>query len=139
VIGLDTNVLVRYIMRDDQEQTAQADRVVKTLTARRPGYVSPVVLAELWWVLGRSYRLSRQQRCLAFSLLLETDELRIESLPSAQKALTMAQDGADFADAMITAMNTASGATMTISFDQTAVRRAGMASIDQFTSGVSSE
>jgi predicted nucleic-acid-binding protein len=59
VIGLDTNVLVRYFVRDDEGQFLQARRLVESLTAEEPGFVPLVTLAELVWVLERSYRTAK--------------------------------------------------------------------------------
>jgi predicted nucleic-acid-binding protein len=126
VIGLDTNVLVRYIMRDDPRQTEQADAIVASLSARDPGHVTPIVLAELWWVFGRSYHVTRTRRCDLFAALLETDQLKFEAADCAGRALAQARQGADFADALVAAMNQAAGCRATVTFDRSAARRAGM-------------
>jgi len=125
VIGLDTNVLVRYIMRDDPTQTEVADAVMAQLTAREPGFVSPIVLAELWWVLGSSYHRTSSERCDLFAELLDADELRIANHPAARQGLARAREGADFADAFIAAMNVEFGCA-TATFDRAAVQLAGM-------------
>ena len=125
MIGLDTNVLVRYIMRDDPTQTVDADALMATLTPREPGLINPIVLAELWWVLGASYHRTSADRCALFTVLLDTDELKIVSEPAARKALSLTRQGADFADALIAEMNSEAGVT-TATFDRDAIRRAGM-------------
>ena len=134
MIGLDTDVLVRYIMRDDPDQTAVADAVIATLTAREPGVVNPIVLAELWWVLGASYHRTASERCALVAELLDTDELRITAHPEARQALARALEGADFADALIAAMNARAGCA-TVSFDRPAVARAGMVSAEEWGDG----
>jgi predicted nucleic-acid-binding protein len=126
MMGLDTNVLVRYIVRDDPAQTPQADAVIRRLSAARPGFVSLVVLVELWWVLGRSFGRSGSERCALFAVLLDTDELMIESIDCARQALTKAEMGADFADALVTALATQAGCLITVTFDRRAAQRAGM-------------
>jgi len=61
MIGLDTNVVVRYIMQDDPRQSALATRLVELLTAATPGYVPLVSVTELSWVLLSAYGLERSQ------------------------------------------------------------------------------
>ncbi len=55
MIGLDTNVLVRYVVQDDPDQSARATALVESLDDQRRGFVSVVVLVELAWVLRRAY------------------------------------------------------------------------------------
>ena len=61
MIGLDTNVLARYIMQDDAAQAKKATKLIESLTPTEPGYVPLVVVVELFWVLSRSYELSQAQ------------------------------------------------------------------------------
>jgi predicted nucleic-acid-binding protein len=126
VIGLDTNVLVRFIMRDEPVQTAAAAALLASLTAARPGYISSTALVELWWVLGRSYGRSRSERCELFGELLDTDELVIGDPACAEAALAAARAGADFADGLIVALGSRAGCDRTMTFDRVAARRAGM-------------
>lgn len=56
MIGLDTNVLVRYITQDDAAQAARAGQIIDQLSETRPGYITVVVLAKMCWVLRRAYR-----------------------------------------------------------------------------------
>ena len=64
--GLDTNVLVRYIMQDDAKQSPKATRLIESLTVEEPGFIAIVSVVELGWVLSSSYGLSRQQIEQAF-------------------------------------------------------------------------
>ena len=61
MIGLDTNVLVRYIMQDDAKQSPQATRLIESLDAENPGYITTVSIVELYWVLTASYELTAAQ------------------------------------------------------------------------------
>ena len=70
MIGLDTNVLVRYIMQDDAKQSPKATRLIESLTTDEPGFVSVVSVVELGWVLSSSYGLTHEQVGLAFEALL---------------------------------------------------------------------
>jgi len=132
VIGLDTNVLVRFIIHDDASQTADALAVMRRLTPMEPGFVSHVVLAELWWVLGRSYRVEQKLRCSFVADLLDTAEIRIEDSDTVRKALADAQAGADLADALIFQCSASAGCLTTITFDNGAVKKAGMTDIHDY-------
>ena len=61
MIALDTNVLVRYLVRDDARQAEAARKLLEALTTERPGLVCREVTVELVWVLERAYRFSRDQ------------------------------------------------------------------------------
>jgi len=132
VIGLDTNVLVRFVVHDDQAQTADALAVLRSLTPSKPGFISHVVLAEVWWVLGRSYKVDRQRRCLFVADLLDTAEVRVERPDTVREALTRALDGADLADALISQTAAGFGCRATISFDRNAVDKAGMTPVHSY-------
>lgn len=125
MIGLDTNVLVRYVVRDDPAQTATADRVIEELGPGE-GFVALIVLAELHWTLTRAYGYSREQTALAVRTLLAAVELRAQDADLAQRALAAASHGADFADALITELGRAAGCSSTVTFDRGAARSAGM-------------
>jgi predicted nucleic-acid-binding protein len=123
VIALDTNVLVRYLVRDDPRQTRAATRVVETsCTVETPGLVTLVVLCELVWVLERGYRYSRVQIAALVRGLLAADDLSIERSELAWQALNAFEEGpADFADYVIGGIGREAGAEATVTFD----RRAG--------------
>ena len=72
MIGLDTNVLVRYLMQDDAKQAAKATRLMESLTVEVPGFVSIVSVVELGWVLTSAYGLTRSQLEQALEALLRT-------------------------------------------------------------------
>lgn len=131
MIGLDTNVIVRYVVRDDPTQTAQADQIFSRLTTRNPGYLALPVLLELWWVLGRSYRHSAEDRCRLFQELLVTDELIIDEEDAVSEALRLVKDGADFADALIAGKSRVAGCSFVATFDQGANRHAGMTPVSE--------
>ena len=123
MIALDTNVLVRYLVRDDARQTRAATRIVETsCTVETPGLVTLVVLCELVWVLERGYRYSRVQIAALVRGLLSADDLSIERSELAWQALNAFEEGpADFADYVIGATGREAGAEATVTFD----RRAG--------------
>ena len=127
MIGLDTNVLVRYIMQDDIRQSPLATRIVESLTAQSRGFVPLVAIVELAWVLSSAYELSRSQLIEAFEALLRTKELVVERGETVWKGLRLLQrSGGDFADCLIAGSAEAAGCTMTMTFDRGAVRNGGM-------------
>lgn len=124
MIGLDTNVLVRYIVRDDAHQTALATRLLeRTLNAaERPGFIASIVLCELVWVLEGSYGYARAQIAETLQRLFEIDRFRFEAPELAWHALDDYRAGSDFADALLALVNEQAGCEYTASFDRKAVR-----------------
>ena len=72
VTGLDTNVLVRYIMQDEPAQSAKATALIESLTAADPGFIPLVCVVELYWVLTSCYTLSDSQVVSALEALVRT-------------------------------------------------------------------
>jgi predicted nucleic-acid-binding protein len=127
VIALDTNVIVRYIMQDDEKQSASASRVIDSLTDLQPGFVPLVALVELSWVLSSAYGLQRPQVELALEGLLRTRELVIDQSVVVWRALRTFRDGnADFADCVIASAAVAAGCDRIMTFDRKAARDCGM-------------
>jgi predicted nucleic-acid-binding protein len=128
VIGLDTNVIVRFLAQDDDVQSPIATRFMSRLTRERPGFVSAVVLAEVTWVLARAYKASRDDLARAVEGLLRSAELIVENAEAAYRALAayQASDSAEFADALIAQTAALAGASETVSFDKNAAAELGM-------------
>jgi len=127
VIGLDTNVLVRYIMQDDIKQSALATRILESLTAESRGFVPLVAIVELAWVLSSAYELSRSQLIEAFEALLRTKELVVDCSDIVWKGLRLLQrSGGDFADCLIACTAEAAGCVKTMTFDRGAAKSGGM-------------
>jgi predicted nucleic-acid-binding protein len=127
MIGLDTNVLVRYLMQDDAELSLLCTRFVESLSAESPGFVSLVSVVELGWVLSSAYDLDRSQLVEAFEGLLRTKEIVVERAETVWKALRIFQrTNADFADCLIERSVAAAGCSTTVTFDRGAVRGCGM-------------
>lgn len=127
MIGLDTNILVRYIAQDDTRQSAQAGRLVEALSVDAPGYVSMVALTELVWVLDDAYAMTRDELYDVVHKLLETDRVVVQSAPLVWQALgDFRSSSADFADHLIQRASSAAGCTDTLTFDRKAARSAGM-------------
>ncbi|MDZ7628562.1 MAG: type II toxin-antitoxin system VapC family toxin [Parvularculaceae bacterium] len=128
MIGLDTNVIVRFLAQDDDIQSPIAARQFARLSREVPGFVSTVVLAEVSWVLSRSYGAARAELAAAIEGLLRSAELRIENAEAAWRALGVFQSGrsVEFADALIAEIAALAGASQTVTFDQRASAEAGM-------------
>ncbi len=125
--GIDTNVLVRYIMQDDAKQSAVATRWMESLTAEEPGFVPLVVIVELGWVLEGAYALDRGQVAKAFEAVFRAKEFVIEQAAAVWSALRIFRSGnADFADALIERSAASAGCERTITFDRGAAKHCGM-------------
>jgi len=123
MIGLDTNVLVRYIVRDDEKQSAAATRLIEAkCTTDNPGRVSSLVLCELAWVLTRGYGYSRAMVGRVIRRILAVQELQAEKPELAWQAVRLFEQGrADFADFLIGLSNRENKAEVTYTFDTKAV------------------
>ncbi|MEP6548068.1 MAG: type II toxin-antitoxin system VapC family toxin [Gammaproteobacteria bacterium] len=127
MIGLDTNVIVRYIMQDDVKQSPMATRLIESRTAAAPGFVPIVAVVELAWVMSSAYELDKRQLTAALEGLLRTKELVVESAETVWRALRLYQSAnADFADCLIERSASASGCVRTMTFDRDAAKGAGM-------------
>jgi predicted nucleic-acid-binding protein len=128
VIGLDTNVLVRYLTQDDPKQSKQATHLIETvLTSAVPGFVSLVVLMELYWVLTRLYRVTYDEWLSLQDDLLNGAHFLVQHREIVQATAQVCKSKkAGFIDALIAQVARAAGCTETVSFDKAAIRQAGM-------------
>jgi predicted nucleic-acid-binding protein len=124
--GIDTNVLVRYLVKDDPDQSRKATQFIRShCSGENPGVINRIVLCELVWVLETAYGYPRQSVALALENILRIAEFLIEDHQEAWLAFRQYQEGADFADAFISAMNQRLGCAVTVTFDRKAGRRLG--------------
>lgn len=131
MIGIDTNVLVRAIAeKDDARAAAAAREFLRGLSVEQPGFVTQVAMAELYWVLSRAYRYSREDCLTVIRGLVETPALEFDDGEGVVRALTLAEGGADFADALIQAPMELFGVMETVTFDRAAARRLGWRVLD---------
>jgi predicted nucleic-acid-binding protein len=127
MIGLDTNVLARYIAEDDAAQGAAAARIIESLSAESPGFVPLVVIAELVWVLQFSYRFTKHEIAEVVEKLLRSAELMIENAEIVAQALReFRRSRADFADCLIERCAHAAGCQHIVTFDKRAATLANM-------------
>jgi predicted nucleic-acid-binding protein len=133
VKGIDSSILLRYILEDDPVWTQPATRFInEECTIDDPGYVSAVVLAEVTWTLRRINGFSAQRIYQFVTELLDTDNLVVENESAVEKALAAFKRGdAGFADCLISALNQSAGAAPTFSIDKGAIKSKVFASIKQ--------
>lgn len=127
MIGLDTNILVRYFAQDDPRQSAAASRLMESLTSDSPGLVPAIVVAETVWVMEDAYGADRQRIATIVESLLRTESLVVQDAEAAWRALSRYRNGnADFADCLIERTCAQLGCQQTLTFDKQAARQAGM-------------
>jgi len=116
VTGLDTNVLVRYLVRDEP---AQAARATRELERDERFLVDGIVLCELVWVLETGYGFSRRDIAATIEKVLATAQFEIESKDLAAAALAdFRRSAADFSDCLLGRRNRTAGAPETVTFDR---------------------
>jgi predicted nucleic-acid-binding protein len=127
MLGVDTNVLVRFLVRDDEAQFEKARKLIKReVAAGRRVFVSHLVLLETEWVLRSRYGLSKSQIVTTISGLLDTTDVRFEDESTIEEALFIWKDAtADFADCLIGAKNRRLGCRATATFDAKAAKLPG--------------
>jgi predicted nucleic-acid-binding protein len=130
MLGLDTNVLIRYLVQDDRRQYEKARRLILREAGKgEPVLISLLVLLEIEWVLRSRYGLSKAEILAAFSALLDAADLAFEDETSVEYALYSWKDSAaDFADCLIEARNRRLGCRATATFDGKALKLAGFIS-----------
>lgn len=117
MIGLDTNVLVRYLTQDDAAMAPRANAVVDGLTDETPGFIPTLVFAELFWVLTRAYRWPSKEAAATLAELPAAQGIVAESAMAVEAAGIAAQRGVDFADALIAFATRRAGCAETVTFD----------------------
>lgn len=124
MIGLDTNVIVRYLAQDEPAQSARATRLMeRELSEREPGFVGLVALVETCWVLKRLYGASAGELRETVRDLLDARQLVVENRAVVARALARLRDEAgDIADALVAECAAQAGCTRTVTFDKGAAR-----------------
>jgi predicted nucleic-acid-binding protein len=129
MIGLDTNIVVRYLIQDDPVQSPLANEIMeRRLSVAEPGFVSVVVMAEIVWVLGSRYRFAAPHVAAAVERMLSARTLVVEREHEVHAAMIALRDGdGSFADALIGALAAGAGCSHTFTFDRKAARLPGFA------------
>jgi predicted nucleic-acid-binding protein len=131
VIGLDTNVVLRYLLQDDPKQSRQANEIFdEKLSEREPGYLSLACVLEIVWVLRSLLRQSAAQIAAHLEHLLAADSLVVQNEQQVfEAAFALKRGTGEFEDALIGALNAWAGCDKTLTFDRRAGRLAGFAVI----------
>ena len=125
MIALDTNTLVRYLLRDDPQQAELARCLLQDrLTPNEPGLVTITTLIELCWVLRRGYRVSPADIRRTVERLFQTPQLLFEQAGTVQRALALGLD--ELADAIIHETGRELGCDKTLTFDRRFARLDGV-------------
>lgn len=127
MIGLDTNIVVRYLAQDDPIQSPKATEIIeRRLNEDEPGFVSLVTIAETVWVLDRLYGLSHQEIAHAIERMLQADRLVVQNEQEVFTAMIALKSGSGtFADALIASLGAWAGCSSTLTFDKKATRIKG--------------
>jgi predicted nucleic-acid-binding protein len=120
--GIDTNVLLRLLLRDDEDQAGRADAFVeRSHSVESPCLINRIVLVEAAWVLQSGYDYRRDQVAVIIENVLRTEVFTVEGAQGAWAALADYRDGAaDFADCLIGKANRAHSCELTATFDKAA-------------------
>jgi predicted nucleic-acid-binding protein len=131
MIGLDANVLLRYFVKDDTKQSAQATHFISTrCSPENPGFIDRVALCEMVWVLTRGYGYRRSDIARVIAQLLTTQEMLLEDEELVRGALQRYEGSSiDFPDALIGEVNRARGCEATATFDRKAAKLNGFVSV----------
>lgn len=127
MIGLDTNILVRYLTQDDPVESQRATELIEhRLTQKNPGFISIVAMVEIVWVLDRAYGFSNQEIAAAVERMLQIDVLVVENEQEVFAAMiAVKKSQGSFADVVISALGTRAGCSRTLTFDRKAARLSG--------------
>lgn len=125
MIGIDTNVLVRALVDVSHPHHRPAKELLAGLTEAEPGFVTQITLAELYWVMAKSLGVDRESRLRVIRGLIETPTLEFDDGEGVVRALSLAEEGADFPDALTQGAMELFGVDETVTFDTAASRRLG--------------
>lgn len=124
MIGLDTNVVIRYLTQDDAKQAAKANKLIEEqLSLQSPGFITAITMVEIVWVLESCYKQNRDDISKVLYSLLTTKQLVIESADKVYLALRRyGNASADFSDALIAIVAEQEGCERVVTFDKQAVK-----------------
>jgi predicted nucleic-acid-binding protein len=133
VLGVDTNVLVRFLTVDDEAQFQLVQRMFQR-EDNQPIYLSGLVLAEAFTVLTKVKKFPRDAVLDSFRLLLRSPQITVERSAMVETAIEdAARTSADFPDALIALQNADAGCSATATFDKRAIRLDAMRSVEDFS------
>ena len=124
MIGLDTNLILRYLLQDDPKQTRQANKIFdQQLSEQAPGFISLVTVLEIVWVLRSLLKQNPSQIASHLENLLTADCLEVQNEQQVfEAAFALKRGTGEFEDALIGALNAWTGCSHTLTFDRKAAR-----------------
>lgn len=124
MIGLDTNVVLRYLLQDDPDHSKLANRIFeREISVSVPGFINLGVVLETVWVLRSAAKQTPAQIAAYLEHLLTTESLEIQNEQQVfEAAFALKRRTGEFEDALIGALNSWSGCTYTLTFDRKAAR-----------------
>jgi predicted nucleic-acid-binding protein len=127
MIGLDTNVIVRYLAQDDPTQSALAEEFIESVCSeKRPAFINHIVLCETFWVLERCYHVEKDTLAIILEKILKTEQFKIQNIDMVWRALKeFKKSAADFADCLLAQNNLCNGCEHTVTFDKKASASVG--------------
>ncbi|HVH85286.1 MAG TPA: type II toxin-antitoxin system VapC family toxin [Terriglobales bacterium] len=127
MIGLDSNILVRYLAQDDPVQSRKAAEIIeRRLSEKNPAFINIVAIVEAVWVLDRVYGFGAQEIAMVIERILQIEVFAIENEAEVFTAMTAVKAGkGSFADVVIAALGLRAGCSHTLTFDQKAARLPG--------------
>ena len=124
MIGLDTNVLVRWLVQDDPVTSPKVNSLIRRLREDEPGFISIVTAVETIWVLERAYRLPSDVLVTAIEALLHTESFVVQHEEAVFKAMIgLKERRIEFSDGLMAALGEAAGCRRTVTFDRRAAQR----------------
>ena len=125
MIGLDANVLLRYLVQDDPVQSPRATKIItRQLTEEEPGFISLVAILEVVWVLKRLYKRSREEVANDIEMVLAADTFEVQNEQEVYDAVVALRSGTGtFEDALIGSLGVWRGCSATFTFDEKAAQR----------------
>ena len=127
MIGLDTNVVLRYLLQDDPEQARQANEIFDGLLSElKPGFLSLACVLEIVWVRRSQMRQDPSQIAAHLERLLAADSLAVQNEQQVfEAAFALKRRTGEFEDALIGALDAWAGCEKTLTFDRRAGRLPG--------------
>jgi predicted nucleic-acid-binding protein len=124
MIGLDTNIILRYLLQDHPKQTRQANHVIdRQLSDENPGFISLVTVLEIVWVLRSLFKRTPAEIAAHLAQLLAADTLRVQNEQQVFEAVFALKRGTgEIEDALIGALDLWAGCSVTLTFDRKAAR-----------------
>jgi len=127
MIGLDTNILVRFVAQDDAVNSPLANAIMNSLSVEEPGWIAVTAIAEFAWVMTRKFRIARKDVYSLLNQLLTRPDVVVEQADLVHKAANLFLNGnAEFTDYLVACSGQAAGCTHTLTFDRKAAKSAGM-------------